>query len=240
MHRLYHFVNLLVEGVFYHPQCFSPQKNVVYDVIVTSFFIVTSSVSRFLLLRNSGVWNHGTFNATQQRQCFWHICDIEQICKFRHFFLRLGFITRLKVSSRCRPPSPIVFNSKKSHLWRHCDVIFLKNLVFVFRNTKPPHSLMFRKLFNKTFFMKNKSEIDIICNDVIIYRSWRHHLSLMTSSVVFDDVIVFQGHRTSAPPPRRICRKIAEFVWNFGSYFGQILMQDQHMIYQSKVNFTKI
>ena len=63
----------LLEYVIYHLQSLSTQKNHIYDVIVTSSFIVTSSVSRFLVLRNSGVWNHSTFNATQQSQRFWHL-----------------------------------------------------------------------------------------------------------------------------------------------------------------------
>ena len=109
------------------------------------------------------------------------ICDIEQICKFRRVLVKNGCLIRLKVSSRCLLPSPIVFNSKKSHLWRHCDVIFFEKLVFEFRKTKPPYSLMFQKLFEKTYFMKNRSRINISCNDVIICRWWRHRLSLMTS-----------------------------------------------------------
>ena len=59
--------------VIYHLQSFSTHKIIIYDVIVTSVFIVTSSFSRFLMLRNSGDWGHANFISTQRKTNFWHL-----------------------------------------------------------------------------------------------------------------------------------------------------------------------
>ena len=74
----------------------------------------------------------------RNKENFFDTCDIEQICKFRRVLVKFGFLTLLKVSSRFLLPSPIVSNSKKSHLWRHCDVIFFQNLRFWVSEDKTP------------------------------------------------------------------------------------------------------
>ena len=94
----------------------------------------------------------------RNKENFFDTCDIEQICKFRRVLVKFGFLILSKVSSRCPLPSPIVFNSKKSHLWRHCDVIFFRKACICVLEDKTSLRPDVPKTFWKNFFHeKHKS-----------------------------------------------------------------------------------